>query len=263
MFGIPALDGFLDSIAGPADQQQEALANLPPHIQQFGDQIRQRKEMLKSQGVSNKQIKADPQVIQMIQQLDQMKAQAGLDPKTNLPWGEKVEKKEKAPPPVSDTKPLPPDLQQYGYQIRDLKNQLKNQGYSDEQIKNNQQMQQMVNRLNNEMRNREGPKQPPSPTKVNTSLPPDLQNLQRQLNELKDNLRSQGMKGDQLVNHPRVAEMQNALNQQMRARGISGAAPNSPGPSYGGQGYGSPYIEGPKGKGRGKGQDEFSDCLCC
>ncbi|CAK0903571.1 unnamed protein product [Prorocentrum cordatum] len=61
------------------------MAQLPPEIVELGDNIRDLKEQLKAQGLSNKMIKDNEMYQELAQQLDTMKIEAGFDPKTNKP----------------------------------------------------------------------------------------------------------------------------------------------------------------------------------
>eukprot|EP00933_Yihiella_yeosuensis_P059513 TRINITY_DN6084_c1_g1_i1.p1 TRINITY_DN6084_c1_g1~~TRINITY_DN6084_c1_g1_i1.p1 ORF type:complete len:401 (+),score=104.80 TRINITY_DN6084_c1_g1_i1:176-1378(+) len=195
---------------------------LPAHIQTFADQIRSTKESLKAQGLSNKQLKNHPQLAGMVAQLDQMKTAAGINPKTNFPFSApKVETK--APPqpqPIQPQKALPPELQGLGNQLKAIKNSLKMQGLSADQIKKHPHVAALSDQLNNAMKVRSPPPMKTAPSAPQPYLPPQVRNLQNQLDGMKQSLKAAGLKGEQLAQQPQVAALQEQLNQMKKAYGV-------------------------------------------
>jgi hypothetical protein len=217
--GLPSLDDLVGTLTGTSNGS--AATNLPGNVQEYGNEIRAKKADLKARGASAKQIKNNPQVASMVQQLEQMKAQAGIDPKTNLAFGTPLPAKK--PALVNNApaqKALPRDLQGVGLQIRDLKENLKQQGLNNQQVRNHPNVAQLTGQLNNAMRQRQ-PGCQPSAKQNQRNLPQDLQCMRNELQGVKQQLRSQGLKGQQLVNHPQVASMQKSLDQQVRERGLN------------------------------------------
>jgi len=210
---------------------------LPPHIQALGDQIRVLKEQLKAAGMKPKDIKKYPQVAAMVAQLDQVKVQSGIDPKTNFPVGmpsvPKASPKATPSPEPPKSKPLPPDLQAYGLQLKALKNSLKAAGLSDKQIKDHPQVAALTTQLNQTMRLRAGvfptlakrpdhpvqmqPKKAAAPAKPSPPLPPEIQAFKKNLGSLKAGLKASGLTAQQIKGHPQVAAMSAQLDQMMRA----------------------------------------------
>eukprot|EP00418_Pyrodinium_bahamense_P000117 CAMPEP_0179014856 /NCGR_PEP_ID=MMETSP0796-20121207/2477_1 /TAXON_ID=73915 /ORGANISM="Pyrodinium bahamense, Strain pbaha01" /LENGTH=505 /DNA_ID=CAMNT_0020710443 /DNA_START=29 /DNA_END=1546 /DNA_ORIENTATION=+ len=222
----------LSGMVGPAPPQPPPL---PDHIKALGDQIRMLKEQLKASGMKAKDIKKHPQVEGMVVQLDRMKVQAGIDPKTNLPVGALPAPKaaRKAPPPQPKSKPLPPDLQAYGLQLRALKDELKRAGLSEQQIKSHPQVAGLTAQLNQTMRIRAGAfpklgkrpqpiakavaKQAVAPSKPSLPLPPQIQAFKNNLVSLKNALRASGLTAQQIKGHTQVVSMSATLNQMISA----------------------------------------------
>lgn len=208
---------------------------LPAHIEAFGDEIRNYKASLKAEGLSNKQMKAHPKLSGMVAQLDQMKSQAGIDPKTNLPFNVAVPKVEKAPKAQPASRGLPSELQGMGHQLRDLKSSLKARGLNNNQIKQNPQVANLTRTLNESMAARVPQKSKPAPsvgawaaslftgtstTRQPPTLSPEAQAYKQQLQGVKKDLKMQGIKGPQLVQHPQVRQMQSQLDQMIAGRSV-------------------------------------------
>lgn len=105
---------------------------------------------------------------------------------------------------------------------------MKRCGWTNDQIKKHPEVARMTGQLNNMMRARQPVKPKPMPTGGRPNLPPDLQQLRGQLEGVKAQLRAQGVKGEQLVNNPQVAQMQATLNSQVKARGLNAPRPRAP-----------------------------------
>lgn len=118
--------------------------DVDKQIQEVGDQIRILKEKLKADGVTGKKMNENPQVVELVAKLKDLKSGAPVE----------------APPPVAAAAAAPApaaapaataapagDVESVGNQIRELKEKLKAEGKSGKEINNDAEVKRLVSEL--------------------------------------------------------------------------------------------------------------------